>query len=663
MPGRNIIPLFFFIILLCGPICSFSQTKQIDSLKLVLINSKEDSNKVKTLLELSKRFHSYKTILSDIAYADTALKLAKKIKYVSGEFKALNRIGSAVLLNNDHKQALLYYSDALALAEELGNKKMLAEVYGYIGYAYTTQDNYPEAFNYNFKALKLDEESGDKYKAAKIWLSIGTFYTNLDNQPEALNSYTMALKLFKESPETERRDIAACYHFMGRSNLLQGNYTKAIGLFQAALKIWIEIDRKSFIAGTTSQIGSVYKALGDSIRNAGNANNADKMYKEAMKNFYTALHIAEKSEDIEGIASEYKNIADMHIIFKEFLQAGSYLNKALILTKSRTSKQSFQDIYQSLSTLDSATGDYSSAYTHYQLYIKYHDSIRNEEAAKKIEQYKMQFVFDKKEDSLKQKQLLTETKLHTEKKQNYFYLAGITLLAILSLLVYRNLQNQKKINRLAADAYANERAELELQSLRAQLNPHFIFNCINSIDAFIHSNDKYNATVYLNKFARLLRNILDSSKLNTVSFTKDIDTLKLYVELEELRHENKFRSVLNIQDELLSNDYKVPALIIQPFVENAILHGLKNREDNNGLLQIEIRKTDDKIEYRIKDNGIGRKAAGLIAQNKESSYGMQMSYDRIKLFNKEEKASVEIIDLYKDSIAAGTEVKVLLNII
>ena len=113
----------------------------------------------------------------------------------------------------------------------------------------------------------------------------------------------------------------------------------------------------------------------------------------------------------------------------------------------------------------------------------------------------------------------------------------------------------------------------------------------------------------------------------------------------------------------MENDYQIPPLIIQPYVENAILHGLKNREDNEGLLQIEIKKVADKIEYSIKDNGIGRKAAAMIAQNKEASYGMQMSNDRIKLFNKEEKPSVEIIDLYKDDNATGTEVKVRLNII
>jgi ligand-binding sensor domain-containing protein len=240
----------------------------------------------------------------------------------------------------------------------------------------------------------------------------------------------------------------------------------------------------------------------------------------------------------------------------------------------------------------------------------------------------------------------------------------LKLISILTAIVILYLFIRWRVKSVKTAASLKQHiTETEIAALKAQMNPHFIFNCINSIDAFIHSNDKYNATLYLNKFAKLLRNILDSSKQNVVAFTKDTETLKLYIELEELRHENKFKTSINIDDELLSNDYKVPPLIIQPFVENAILHGLKNREDNEGLLQIEIKKVADKIEYSIKDNGIGRKAAAMIAQNKEASYGMQMSNDRIKLFNKEEKPSVQINDLYKDDIATGTEVKVLLNII
>ncbi|MEP7166013.1 MAG: two-component regulator propeller domain-containing protein [Ferruginibacter sp.] len=205
-------------------------------------------------------------------------------------------------------------------------------------------------------------------------------------------------------------------------------------------------------------------------------------------------------------------------------------------------------------------------------------------------------------------------------------------------------------------------AETEMMALRVQMNPHFMFNCINSIDSFIHNNDKYNATHYLNKFARLLRNILDSSKKNTVSFAKDIETLKLYIELEELRNNYKFKTTFSIDEELLNNDHKVPPLIIQPFVENAILHGLKNKDGSNGSLEIGIKKIADTIEYSIRDNGIGRKAAAQIAQNKESSFGMQLSFDRIKLFNEEQEASVEIIDLEDNGIPAGTLIKATLKI-
>jgi ligand-binding sensor domain-containing protein len=237
-------------------------------------------------------------------------------------------------------------------------------------------------------------------------------------------------------------------------------------------------------------------------------------------------------------------------------------------------------------------------------------------------------------------------------------LAAIVLLAAMIIALVRKRFNTVKQNSVIQQKIT----ETEMAALKAQMNPHFMFNCINSIDAFIHSNDKYNATLYLNKFAKLLRNILDSSKQNTVLLSKDIETLKLYIELEELRHENKFTTTLTVDEELLSSDYKVPPLIIQPFVENAILHGIKNKYADDGLLSVDVKKVGEKIQYSINDNGIGRIAAAKIMQNKESHYGMQMSYDRIKLFNKEAVASVLVTDLYNNEKPAGTQVIVKLNI-
>jgi LytS/YehU family sensor histidine kinase/ligand-binding sensor domain-containing protein len=255
---------------------------------------------------------------------------------------------------------------------------------------------------------------------------------------------------------------------------------------------------------------------------------------------------------------------------------------------------------------------------------------------------------------------------HPEK--NFFTQQHLQLLVTMATLVankIKSIEAEELLQQKHIEMYSmNEQlSTAKLEALRSQMNPHFIFNCINSIDALIQSNDKYNATLYLNKFAKLLRNILDSSNQNSITFSKDIDTLKLYIELEELRNENKFKTTFSIDKELLESDYKVPPLIVQPFVENAILHGLKNRDGEHGILTIDIKKINEQIQYTITDNGIGRKAAEKIMQNKESHYGMQISNDRIKLFNKEETASVQINDLYNNQAAAGTTVTVNLNII
>jgi ligand-binding sensor domain-containing protein/two-component sensor histidine kinase len=203
--------------------------------------------------------------------------------------------------------------------------------------------------------------------------------------------------------------------------------------------------------------------------------------------------------------------------------------------------------------------------------------------------------------------------------------------------------------------------DTEMKAIRAQMNPHFIFNSINSIDALIQSNDKYHATVYLNKFARLIRNILDSSKQNVVTLTKDLETLQLYIELEQFRNDYCFAAEIHTDPDLLQDDYRVPSLIIQPFVENAILHGLRYRKDNKGKLTISISRQNDYLAYVIQDNGVGRKASDHAPQKGKQSYGIQMSSDRIKLFNKEDIASIEITDLEENGQPAGTRVRLFLK--
>jgi ligand-binding sensor domain-containing protein len=225
---------------------------------------------------------------------------------------------------------------------------------------------------------------------------------------------------------------------------------------------------------------------------------------------------------------------------------------------------------------------------------------------------------------------------------------------------------KKRIDTIRRQSLLKQKmAETEMMALRAQMNPHFIFNCISSIDNFILDNDKENASAWLNKFARLIRGILDNSKQEVIPFWKDWETLRLYTELEQLRANNSFTCSMDADEALLNGHYRIPPLIVQPYVENAIHHGLKHRNDSNGHLHITARLQQQQLVFTIEDNGIGRaKAAELkeFNQTPHSSYGMQLSGERVQLFNAA-PGNVTITDL-RDAAgnAVGTRVEVSLSV-
>jgi len=208
-------------------------------------------------------------------------------------------------------------------------------------------------------------------------------------------------------------------------------------------------------------------------------------------------------------------------------------------------------------------------------------------------------------------------------------------------------------------------AQTEMMALRSQMNPHFIFNCLNSIDNLIQTNQKEKATTYLSKFAQLIRAILENSKNNVIPFWKDLETLKLYLEMEALRWDNKIQYQLDIDPQVQHGDYKVPPMVIQPFVENAIHHGLLNKMEPDKNLNISVKLEGEQIKYTISDNGVGRvKAAAYKKLNRSSqnSFGLQISEDRISLFNQHQNQSIKITDLYDDQQEpAGTKVEVWLT--
>lgn len=232
---------------------------------------------------------------------------------------------------------------------------------------------------------------------------------------------------------------------------------------------------------------------------------------------------------------------------------------------------------------------------------------------------------------------------------------GITGVSVFAEDVTDRMQREREL------ANANKTiGELKLMALRSVMNPHFIFNALNSIQFFIAKNDRLNAINYLSTFSKLIRGILNNSVNNKVKLSEEIELIKLYVNLELLRFENKFEFILSIAPGLEIDSIEIPSLLIQPYVENAILHGLYNKP-TKGTLKISVREDKDFVLFEIEDDGVGRETAQKLRQQnfpQHKSMGTVLTEERLKLINLEEKASYQIIDLFDGEKPSGTLVKI-----
>lgn len=321
---------------------------------------------------------------------------------------------------------------------------------------------------------------------------------------------------------------------------------------------------------------------------------------------------------------------------------------------------------QALATVNAKLNNYKDAYKYHEEYMHYKDSLTNEETKSKLADFEALYKTRQKEEQitlLKKDNDIKNLELKNSRQRSGIYLGSfIFLLSIAGIFFYQR-------NRRLKIQAKKIKAELQMQVLRSQMNPHFIFNCLNSIEYFIMQNDKRQASDYLNKFSTLIRSILDSSRNDVVPLMKDMETLSLYVELEQLRFNNKFNFKSFIDPALRGGDYRVPPLLIQPFVENAIVHGLANSEEKYLNLTVTASLQNDMIKYVIQDNGIGRiKAKIYNMQNKpyHKSIGLKITEDRINRYNRSSQSaeSVSITDLYdEDKNPEGTKVEILLKAI
>lgn len=215
-----------------------------------------------------------------------------------------------------------------------------------------------------------------------------------------------------------------------------------------------------------------------------------------------------------------------------------------------------------------------------------------------------------------------------------FILAGVILILIIILVIRWKINYVRKKEK--EEALLQQRfAQMEMKALRSQMNPHFIFNAINSIQHYVLTNEKELANKYLVKFSQLMRNILDLSKQELISLRDELDTIRLYVDIEALRFNNAFSFKMTIAENVNANDIRLPPLLIQPFVENAIWHGLLLKEGDKEL-NINVFQRGSEVIIEIDDNGIGRAASEKFSNKelKRRSFGMDITNDRLSVLEK-----------------------------
>ncbi|MEJ7586793.1 MAG: histidine kinase [Ferruginibacter sp.] len=257
---------------------------------------------------------------------------------------------------------------------------------------------------------------------------------------------------------------------------------------------------------------------------------------------------------------------------------------------------------------------------------------------------------------------------HHEK--NFFtrqHLRVLTTIATFVASKIKSIEAEQRLRHQKAElANINQQlAEVQLAALRSQMNPHFIFNALNSIKKFVIANEPGNAEKYLGKFSRLIRSILDNSQNGMVTVEKELQLLKLYLDLEQLRFGTKLRYTIEVDEKINKGDTQIPSMLVQPFVENAMLHGIMHRE-NNGLLAICFLLHADWLEISIEDNGVGRATSmEYNSQNTEPhhSIGIEVATKRLQALkqNTRTPAGIEIVDLMNDE-GEGCGTKVIIAI-
>ncbi len=570
--------------------------------------------------------------------------LAKENNYLEGEAYALDQIGTKYRNISQFKKAADLHEKALELSEKANNTELKVLSLNMLGVVYNRTDAIKTALDYNQKALEIAEEvenpSHHIKRSINVSLnSIGNLYKTLEQHDLAIMQFKRALKLEEELGNKlglaiNHQNIGDCLEQKGDLEGALENYRKSLAYNEEIGSNFGRVICKNSLAKVYLKQDMPYAALV----------------------LLEPLHEESKSiGDFFVTSSVFINTGWAYTKLENFDRAEKFIQEGLEMAQNHNMPSNVVLGYQKLSDLERERGNFENAYTYFKKASESEKEISSATNLRYMNDVIVRYEAEKKNNQIsvlaKENEIV---RLRLKKNQTTLLVSALIVGLVASILyiLYRQYQNKNEKRVLS----------LEQNMLRSQMNPHFLFNSLNSIKLYIINNEQKNAVHYLNKFSKLIRKILEASSQREITLEEELETIELYMNIENIRFSNEIDFKITVDENLCPSNIKIPSLALQPFLENSLWHGLSPKEGKK-IIHLKVkRKSDNHVSIEIEDNGVGRGAAEANKENrvlKRKSVGIRITKERLANFSKDyqNKFGVDIVDLFNtDGSPKGTRV-------
>jgi tetratricopeptide (TPR) repeat protein len=624
--------------------CLAVSKTRIDSLKAAQATPANDSEKVVILNAKAHKFLLESHFENALATAHKAYSLSRKINYLPGQSRGLLNMGNYYLVRNNLKKAKLYYAKGLTIARQINDDVLIADCANSMGEAHRIEGNNDLALARYLEATRIDERTNNQKCLAEDYHNIGIMYKYLGNSTKAYaffkRSITLSLKVKNEYNYAE--DLL----LIGDIKLEDGNVDSALYYFNKVLDIRTRTGYKPGICVSYMRLAMVANKKGD--------------YATGIKNYQVALDNAIACDEQYMAAACLGSLGETYFFKKDYKNALQYAQQSLSRTLKLGMQQETRDMYLLLSKIYPQTSESKKGLEYLNLYVALNDSLNKSERKLRVAEMQTKYETEKKEQE--NKTLSQVNKMQTARiNQSRYLIIALCTLALLIAGIAFLLVRQSRLNIIHA------KKEMEQKLLRSQMNPHFIFNAMVGIQNYIYKEEPEVAANYLSSVVQLMRLIIDNSKMEYVPLEKEISTLHHYLTLQQVRFAGKFNFAITTDPAIDIELLQIPPMMAQPVIENAIVHGIMHKKNNDGLITVNFRLENEMLLLEVVDNGIGRQKAHDLEKKEAShlSISTDITTERLKLLNRraKRKNSVNITDIIDEqNQPLGTKVTFLFSI-